>query len=158
MGPETPGRTVAPAADAAQRLVESGLGTSIGFLLSRGGVITLDTANQAIAPLGISIQEYMVLAYAGVTPPPAQRELSEVLRLDPSRIVGLVDRLEQAGLVSRLPSPTDRRVKHIAQTPAGTELHQEGAALLARAHAEQFSNLSRDELDTLAELLRRIVL
>lgn len=46
-------------------------------------------------------------------------ELAEALFCDASYITGLVDKLENRGLVQRLPSPEDRRVKLIALTEAG---------------------------------------
>lgn len=53
---------------------------------------------------------------------------------DPSNITGLVDRLEDKGLVTRSPHPTDRRVKRV-------ELTAEGRHRLARFH-EELSRIS----------------
>ncbi|HWL61143.1 MAG TPA: MarR family transcriptional regulator [Microbacteriaceae bacterium] len=153
-----PTRPAAPHRKDARRLLASGLGENFAFLLSRAGVLTTETANAAVEPLGISIQEYMVLSFSTVSPPPSQRELSQVLRLDPSRIVGLVDRLEQAGLVQRLPSPTDRRVKQVVPTDTGQRLSQQGAVILAEVHAQQFAGLQPEEIAALSAIVRRIAL
>lgn len=56
-------------------------------------------------------------------------ELAEALFCDASYITGLVDKLEDRGLVQRLPNPEDRRVKLIAVTKAGAEARE---ALVAR--------------------------
>src|SRR5579859_1307681 len=68
-------------------------------------------------------------AQAGVllqleTPLP-MRHLAAILGCDNSNITGLVDRLETRGLVSRQPSPDDRRVRHIVLTPAGRRLRDQ---------------------------------
>lgn len=48
-------------------------------------------------------------------------ELAESLVLDASYITGLVDRMEERGLLQRQPSASDRRVKLISLTPEGME-------------------------------------
>jgi MarR family transcriptional regulator for hemolysin len=40
-------------------------------------------------------------------------------------MVSMLDRLEREGLVTRAPSPTDRRVKLVHLTAAGTTLYQQ---------------------------------
>src|SRR3984957_13133488 len=52
------------------------------------------------------------------TPMP-MHELATILACDNSNVTGIVDRLEARGLVTRRPYAPDRRVKHIALTPAG---------------------------------------
>jgi DNA-binding MarR family transcriptional regulator len=56
-------------------------------------------------------------------------ELARTLACDSSNVTGLVDRLEARGLVTRIPSPDDRRVKHVVLTSAGKRLR---AQLLRR--------------------------
>src|SRR5262245_44925410 len=60
-------------------------------------------------------------------------ELSERLLVRPPSVVGVVDRLERAGLVSRTGSPIDLRAKRIALTPAGRRLVRR----ILSAHEEQ---------------------
>ena len=54
--------------------------------------------------------------------PLSMRELAEAHRCDASNMTGIADRLEARGLLQRRSSPTDRRVKLLALTPAGHEL------------------------------------
>ena len=49
-------------------------------------------------------------------------ELAEALACDASYITGVVDKVEDRGLVQRVTSPSDRRVKLIALTPVGAEI------------------------------------
>jgi DNA-binding MarR family transcriptional regulator len=67
-----------------------------------------------------------------------------------------VDRLESRGLVQRRPSDTDRRVKVLALTPAGTRLR---ALLLERMTAppETLGRLSPGEQRALVRILRRLL-
>lgn len=51
--------------------------------------------------------------------PAAQRTLAEAMKVDPSNLSGVIDRLEGRGLVTRSPDAADRRVKILALTAAG---------------------------------------
>jgi len=158
MPPSRSDRPPAPKRGDAQKLSESGLGEGFGFLLSRAGVLTTEIANAALEPLDLTVQEYMILALATVTPPPSQRELSQVLRLHPSRIVELVDRLERLGRVARSTSPTDRRVNQVGATEEGLRLRETGAATLTEAHTRQFAHVDPELLAAFKPLLRQIAL
>ena len=87
--------------------------------------------------------------------PAPMNQLAATLRCEPSNITGLVDRLAARGLVTREPSPTDRRVKLVTATPAGIELSGKVWAQLDFA-AEPLAALSDAERLTLRDLLRRI--
>jgi len=87
--------------------------------------------------------------------PAPMNQLASVLKCEPSNITGLVDRLAARGLVTREPSPTDRRVKLVTATPAGVELSGKVWAELDFA-AEPLAALTDAERTTLRDLLRRI--
>jgi len=88
--------------------------------------------------------------------PAPMNQIASVLKCEPSNITGLVDRLAARGLVTREPSPTDRRVKLITVTEAGAQLSGKVWAALDFA-AEPLAGLTEHERLTLRDLLRRIV-
>lgn len=67
-------------------------------------------------------QAHLVRELAGGARP--MGELAGMLHCDASNVTGLADRLEHRGLLERLPSPGDRRVKVLVLTTAGEELHR----------------------------------
>ena len=71
----------------------------------------------------------------------SQQQLSENLIVTKSNIVGLIDRLEKAGFVSRQAHPTDRRFNQIVLT-------REGEKLEAQIEAQYFK-----EVDTMMNVL-----
>jgi DNA-binding MarR family transcriptional regulator len=73
---------------------------------------------------GITPVQYAALYAAQRQPGLDQRTLASTIGFDTSTIGGVIDRLERRGLIARLASPTDRRVRLLQVTP-------EGAALLA---------------------------
>src|SRR3954452_3688256 len=86
------------------------LNDDVGFLLTRASGLVVRATNAALADVGLRVRQYSVLVVADAAADGiSQRDLSEVLGLDPSQVVALVDELAAAGLVERRPSPTDRR-------------------------------------------------
>ena len=74
-----------------------------------------------------------------------------------STITNLVDRLERAGLVERLPGPTDRRVTLVRLAPAGRKAVEETGLLRQSQVAARLFALDPAAQATLAELLERVV-
>lgn len=59
---------------------------------------------------------------------PTMNELARLLVLDKSSVTGLVDRAERRGLVTRVPSATDRRAVLVSLTDGGRALICHAAA------------------------------
>ena len=82
-------------------------------------------------------------------------ELSRRMMVTNGNITGLVDRLEEQGLVRRRSSPHDRRSQFVSMTAAGRRSFRS----IARAHAdwvaELFAGLSDSELEPLLGLLAK---
>jgi DNA-binding MarR family transcriptional regulator len=76
-------------------------------------------------------------------------ELSQRMMVTNGNITGLVDRLEQQGLVKRRPSPRDRRVQYVGLTAQGRKFFRTMAKANADWVAEFFAGLSGDDIDTL---------
>lgn len=55
----------------------------------------------------------------------SQRALADLVGVEGPSMVSMLDRLEREGLVTRAPSPTDRRVKLVHLTDAGTTLYKQ---------------------------------
>jgi DNA-binding MarR family transcriptional regulator len=87
----------------------------------------------------------------------SQRELSELLGIHPSDMVSLVDDLAQRELVSRVTDPSDRRRNLVNLTPGGRKLVREATVQSRRIHREVLSGLSRDEQQSVRELLDRVL-
>src|SRR5262245_53917063 len=83
------------------------------------------------AEYGLTVGPMRTLLSLDASEPQSMRALAETWKCDASNITWLVDRLEERSLVERRTSPTDRRVKTVALTPAGEALKAE---LLARMY------------------------
>jgi len=102
-----------------------------------------------LAPAGV-----MALRYLRPGESMPMRLLAESLHFDSSNVTGIVDRLEERGLVERRPSDQDRRVKLLVITEAGTELRDR---LIARMDEPPppLANLSPEDQWALRDLLAR---
>ncbi len=81
-------------------------------------------------------------------------ELAEVMHCDNSNITGIVDRLEQRGLIARRPADHDRRVKLLVLTAEGHEVRERLAERTADPPAP-IARLSRADQLALRDILRR---
>lgn len=84
------------------------------LLRLRGHVESVASAHE------LSSAQFLVLR--SLDSPRAMGELAVALRCDASNITGIIDRLEERGLVERQVALDDRRVKHIVVTPEGERL------------------------------------
>jgi MarR family transcriptional regulator, organic hydroperoxide resistance regulator len=83
-------------------------------------------------------------------------DLATAMHCDNSNITGIVDRLEERGLVRRQPAEYDRRVKLIAVTDAGSRLRDDLNRRFAEP-PEAIARLSEEDLVALRDILRRAV-
>lgn len=74
------------------------------------------------------------------------------LGCDPSNITGVVDRLEERGLLTRAEAPHDRRIKVLKPTAAGRQLREAVETALFR-DVPGLSALSAQQVEELREAL-----
>jgi len=96
-----------------------------------------------------------VLAVVAATQPVSQRQIGERLGLDASDVVGVLDILEEAGLVARGQDPHDRRRHAVTLTAGGEKAAEHVAHLRAVAEDRALARLAPEERHQLAALLER---
>ena len=140
------------------RATPTALTDDVGFLLSRASGLFVRASNAVLASHGLRVRSYSVLVLACESGPGiSQRDLAEVLGLDPSQVVLLVDELAESGLVERRPSEMDRRTKLVAATRAGHRLREVAAREVGATVAAQLGELTGTEQYLLRDLLGRLV-
>lgn len=108
-----------------------------------------------VGDFGLTIAQGQALLLVDPDNPRPMREVAGGLGVDPSNLTGLVDRLEQLGLVERRPSEADRRVKTLALTAEGARLRRE---LYSRAmDGTPLSVLALSDQVALEALLAKVV-
>ncbi|MFC9664546.1 MarR family winged helix-turn-helix transcriptional regulator [Nocardia sp. NPDC127606] len=71
---------------------------------------------------GLTMWAYVVLLGLDERPVHTQAALAKAIRADKTRIIPVLDDLQQRGLILREPDPADRRVNLIRLTPEGASL------------------------------------
>ncbi len=96
----------------------------IGFLVHDVSRMRRTLFDQAMRPLGITRSQWWVLSQLSrhVSSGMLQTELARDLDVGKVTVGGLIDRLEVAGYVRRVPDRVDRRAKRIVVTPQGRDI------------------------------------
>jgi DNA-binding MarR family transcriptional regulator len=110
----------------------------------------------ALAPLDVTPRQFATMRGLAQRDGQSQRELSEGLHIPPSRLVALLDDLEEQGLVERQPHSTDRRTRCIHLTEQGHSLLAELLDVAAAHERRILAGLTTAERRTLDSLLGRI--
>jgi DNA-binding MarR family transcriptional regulator len=108
----------------------------------------------AAAAFDLSVAQAKALRHVVGAGPVPMRDLACRLRCDASNVTGIIDRLEQRGLVERRAAPADRRVKSLVATPRGDEMAR-ALWVEVRTSAMTSLHLTDDERAALVVLLRR---
>lgn len=122
----------------------------------------LDRAmNQTLAEFGLDRGEWHLLGALRRSGPPYRRspgQLADDIGLSSGAMTNRLDRLEEAGLLRRLPDPDDRRGLKVELTDAGWRAWQDSTGAQARKEALVASALDQGEKEALNGLLRRLML
>ena len=124
----------------------------VGRVAARGRGLVAD----AIAAEGLKLMQHAVLAATAEYGPATQAELGRRLAVDPKDMVGILNHLQETGLVMRSPDPADRRKNAVTATPDGEAVLARCAALAEAANAELLAPLSPAEQRQLTALLNRV--
>lgn len=127
-----------------------------GYLLRRA-FMRARACGVGVMPPGRDAKELGVLVVVERSGPLTQRKLGDILTVNRSVMVKLVDRLETDGLLRRDRDPNDRRSYALRITERGESAIAEMTSGAVRGDAALTSVLTEVERRRLAELLTRIV-
>ena len=94
----------------------------LSFLLNQASYAFAARLAEALAEANVTVRDYCVL-WKAAEAERSQAEIATLAGLDKTTMVVTLDRLEEAGLAERRPSPTDRRARVIVDRVTDETLH-----------------------------------
>jgi DNA-binding MarR family transcriptional regulator len=129
---------------------------STAFLIAQIGAHAAKRFGEALGPVELLPAHAGILRVVATSAGISQQELSALLGMLPSRLVPLLDELEQRGLIERRDNEQDRRLYALHLTDKGTKTMAD-IGRIARAHDDDIcAALTANEREQLGALLGRI--
>ncbi len=116
--------------------------------------------DRQLANLGVTAGEWTVLEQLARSPgqaPLTPSQLAEAANVAPSSMTHRLDRMVERGLIARSPDPDNRVRVRVELTDAGYELYAQAIREANLVEADLLAGLSREEVQTLAQLLERVI-
>ncbi len=150
------GPPTAPARHSSQQGKHAAVEEPIGKQVSR---LLFELAGRMRAHLdqvaaGVDLTPTQARALHHLAEPCPMGEVASRLHCDPSNVTGVVDRLEERGLVERRPDPADRRRRLLVPTAAGAEVRAEMVQRMVEGHP-LLRALDEEEMVTMRDLLAK---
>jgi len=114
---------------------------SEAFLVARLGMLVKSRALDAFDQAGFDAYHYSLLALLAEGERETQATIADVLGVDRSQLVGILDALEERGLVERRRDLQDRRRHVVSLTPDGRRQLVKLRAIVRRVEDEFFAPL-----------------
>src|SRR5438270_3478304 len=126
---------------------------SRSYLLRRLEYAAKERATAAFEATGLTPYHYAVLLALAEDSHETQGAIADALGYDRGQLVGLLDELEEQGLVERRRDPADRRRQLVSATPAGQDELTRLRALSRKLDDELFGPLAAEQRRRLHGLL-----
>jgi DNA-binding MarR family transcriptional regulator len=128
----------------------------LGALFARITRRLIDAERPLLEAHGLSMWAYIALSHLAREPAGSQLVLASAMRYDKTRLIGLLDELEDDGLIARTTDPTDRRARIVTLTEAGAARHAAVRADIRAMEDELLQDLAPAERTRLRETLARL--
>jgi MarR family transcriptional regulator for hemolysin len=130
---------------------------SIGYWLIRASQAYERAIKTELAPRGITFRQGQVLALLAMEGDLSQAELAEKMHIEPPTLVGVLDRMERDGWITRHDCPGDRRKKLVRPASQAEPVWSEIVSCALRVRARAAGDISDEQMQVLKDLLQRVV-
>jgi DNA-binding MarR family transcriptional regulator len=105
---------------------------------------------------GLSMWGYSVLVALDRSAIRTQAALAEAIGADKTRIIAILDELQDKGLIERAADPEDRRARLLAITKDGRRVKEATQAAIQRGEERWLGALSADDRATFLRILQEL--
>lgn len=134
-------------------MIEYNFEQSVSFWVGLTAHLFETALNNELAGTGITLRQVQVLTVLALHGELAQNELAMHLRIEPSTLVRILDRMERDNWIKRHPAPNDRRKKIVSPTE---KVEAKWATIVEcgeRMEKGAIAGLSQEQLQNLNETL-----
>lgn len=130
---------------------------NLGILLHDATRLVRKRLDRRIAHLGLSTSQWRLLVGTLRSGSATQARLAEKLEIEPISVSRLIDRMEQAGWVTREADPADRRAKIIVPTEKAQASYETIRNEARGVISEALTGISNEHQVILMECLQQLV-
>src|ERR1700760_3940310 len=105
---------------------------------------------------GLSMWGYSVLVALDRSAIRTQAALADAIGADKTRIIAILDELQDKGLIERMADPDDRRARLLAITKAGRKVKEATQTAIQRGEERWLGALSADDRATFLRILQEL--
>lgn len=131
--------------------------TGTAYLIGRLDQVLNKHLRDALAPLGLTVQQYTALSVFRSVDSLSNAQLAERTMVSPQSANELVKTLEGKGWIQRRPDESHGKIIRISLTPAGTDVLNRCDVHVSEIEAAMFPGMSAEERQNLHEQLRSAV-
>ncbi len=138
------------------RVDTSYLQTLLGYNARRAALAIIEKFIEGMASYDLRPVDFSILSVIHHNPGVTSRQLSHALGIQPPNLVGLINRLQQRGLISRLPHPHDGRAMGLHLTPSGKVMTKEAEKVTIALEKKSTAQITPAERSQLIRILSKI--
>ena len=128
----------------------------MGYNARRAALAIIGSFLEHMAVYDLRPVDFSVLSLITHNPGITSRQLCSALSILPPNLVGMINALQERGLIARRPHPHDGRATGLHLTSTGQTMMRDAEHTASELEAQATSRLSANERKTLMRLLQKI--
>lgn len=128
-----------------------------GYCLYKAAMRLRSEMDQALEKHGLIAPQVGMLRLLETLGPTSQVDLGSQMSIDKASMVKFIDNLEQNGLITRSPSPHDRRINLLQNTKKGSQLLSQASACRTQIEDKFLEPLNSEEKRVLLKAIPKLL-
>lgn len=130
--------------------------SSIGYWITYTAHAYQQRLNEELTPYGITFRQFQVLAWLVYEGELSPGQLAERMMVERPTLIGILDRMQREGWITRRGDEIDKRKKIIVLEPGAKQVWRKIIACLTRIRSQATQGMSPADIDHLKRLLRQV--
>ncbi len=132
-------------------------GGLFGFLLNETRNAIFSEIEKELAPLNITSAQFKIVIGIAHQRAHTLTEFARFFDYDPGAMKRLIDRIEEKGLIRRVPSDSDGRIINLELTAAGEALYPQIMVAVSKVSTKMLGGFSEVEIAQFQYFLQRVI-